>query len=525
MSGPTPPNGQSVLIIGAGPTGLVLALCLTHLGIKLRIIDKTSEPGTTSRALGVHARTLEFYRQLGIDSDVVAEGIRTAGVNLWVNGSKAARIPLGQMGEGQTAFPYLLIYPQDVHEKLLVEKLGQAGVQVERSTELVRLDPQAECVRAVLRKRDGSEETLEATYLAGCDGASSTVRHALTTSFPGGTYAHLFYVADVEASGPPTDTEVHIDLEDADFLAVFPLTRKGHVRVIGSVRDDIAGNRDKLVFDDVRGKPIEHLKLQVTKENWFSTYRVHHRVAESFRQGRMFLLGDAAHVHSPVGAQGMNTGIGDAVNLSWKLASVLTGSAPESILDTYELERIAFARRLVSTTDRIFALVTNRSALAARLRTTLMPFLVPRLVAITRFRRGLFRVFSQIGIRYRKSPLSVGSVGSVHGGDRIPWYRMQSGADNHASLSGLRWRVHVYGDVPEGIQAACAALNLPLDQFAWEPGMRDAGLLPGGVYILRPDGYVGLAETRCTLLRLSAYFRERSLAPPLQDAPAAPQSV
>ncbi len=512
-------TGQCVLIVGAGPTGLVLALSLNRLGVRVRVIDKVREPGTTSRALGVHARTLEFYRQLGIADEVVAKGVKAAGVNLWVKGSQVARVPLSQIGEGQTAFPYILMYPQDIHERFLIGKLAEVGVTIERSTELLRLKQTDRQVRAILRLPDGSEETFDAAYLAGCDGASSTVRRALTAEFPGGTYTHLFYVADVEASGPSANSEVHVDLEDADFLAVFPLAQKGHVRVIGSVRDDLAGQRNALTFDDVRGKSIRNLKLEILAENWFSTYRVHHRVAQHFRQGRVFLLGDAAHVHSPVGAQGMNTGIGDAVNLSWKLASVLNGSSDEAILDTFELERIGFARRLVATTDRIFSLVTNRSALAAWMRTAVLPVLLPRLVSVAHFRRALFRTMSQIGIHYRKGAISAGSAGAVHGGDRLPWLRLASGEDNFASIAGAVWRVHVYGDPLDGIQDACAEMGLPLTHFRWEAGMRAAGIARGGLYLLRPDSYVALAAIRCTPARLRGYFVKRNLRVPLPLAP------
>ncbi len=497
------------MIVGAGPTGLVLALCLAHLGVRVRIIDKTDKPGTTSRALGVHARTLEFYRQLGIAEAVVASGIKAGGVNLWVKGAKAARLPLLEIGRGQTAFPFVLMYPQDEHEKLLIGKLAEQGVHVERSTELLRFVQHDDRVRAVLKRPDGAEEAFEGAFLAGCDGASSTVRQVLTVQFPGGTYSHIFYVADVEASGAPTDNELHIDLEEADFLGVFPLTRKGHVRVIGSVRDEDAGQRDRLTFDDVRGQALRNLKLEVSRENWFSTYHVHHRVAQKFREGRVFLLGDAAHVHSPVGAQGMNTGIGDAVNLSWKLAAVVTGTATEAILDSYESERMGFAKRLVATTDRAFSFVTNRSALAARMRTRVLPFILPRVFAIRWFGRFMFRTLSQIGIRYRGSALSAGSAGGVHGGDRLPWFNPPNGEDNHASLSGLAWNVHVYGEPPAGIEEACGELNLPLRVFAWRLEMKDAALAAGAVYLVRPDGYVALADARCTPRRLRRYFEER----------------
>jgi 2-polyprenyl-6-methoxyphenol hydroxylase-like FAD-dependent oxidoreductase len=175
----------------------------------------------------------------------------------------------------------------------------------------------------------------------------SIVRETMGTGFPGGTYRHLFYVADVQARGPVINGELHADLEKADFLAVFPLAGEGHARLTGTVRHERAEHADTLKFEDVSPRIIENLKVEVEKVNWFSTYRVHHRVTERFRKGRAFLLGDAAHIHSPAGGQGMNTGIGDAINLAWKLKAGLKSGAPDMLLDTYETERIAFARRLV----------------------------------------------------------------------------------------------------------------------------------------------------------------------------------
>lgn len=516
MASGSQPSETSVLIAGAGPTGLVLALCLARLGVRVRIFDKAAEAGTTSRALGVHARTLEFYRQLGFADEVVASGIKASAVNLWVRGARAARIAIATMGEGQTAFPYILMYPQDEHERLLIRKLKESGVEVERSVELVACSEDGEGMRAELKLANGTKEEVACAYLAGCDGASSFVRQTLKMPFPGGTYSHIFYVADVEATGAAADMEVHIDLEDADFLAVFPMTRPGHVRVIGSVPDDLAGQREKLRFGDVRGKALQNLKLEVTRENWFSTYRVHHRVVEHFRQGRAFLLGDAAHLHSPLGAQGMNTGIGDAVNLSWKLAAVLKGDAPDSLLDTFELERIAFARRLVSTTDTAFTFATNRGAVIAFLRRTLLPILLPRLVAVSAFGRYVFRTLSQIGIRYRNSSLSSGSVGEVHGGDRLPWFGFANGSDTFAALKGLAWSVHMYGDLPPGVKEGCEALKLPLQQFDWNHGMGSVGLVQGALYLVRPDGYIAMVDGEARPSKLSEYLGSRNLLGAIQ---------
>jgi 2-polyprenyl-6-methoxyphenol hydroxylase-like FAD-dependent oxidoreductase len=500
------------LIVGAGPTGLVLALWLSQLGVGVRIIDRASEPGTTSRALAVQARTLEFYRQLGIADSVIAGGVKVPALNLWVKGEPAVRVPLQRMGEGMSPYPFPLVFPQDDHERLLIERLEALGVKVERRTELVGFDQDEKSVRATLKRPDGSEEICDASYLAGCDGASSTVREKLAIGFPGGTYAGLFYVADVEASGPAIDQELHIDLEDADFVLLFPMKGKGRVRLVGNVREVPDGEQSGLTFDDVRGRAIEHLKLNLGKMNWFSTYRVHHRVALRFRDERAFLLGDAAHIHSPAGGQGMNTGIGDAVNLAWKLAAVLNGSAAISLLDSYEPERIGFARRLVATTDRVFMIVTRQGLLARFIRTRLVPLLAPLVFRLPPLRQFLFRTISQLGIDYRDSALSRGAAGSIRGGDRLPWVEIAPGRDNFAPLASLAWQVHVYGHQRPGVIEACAELWLPMHEFAWEPGMRRTGLRNSALYLIRPDGYVGLADSRADPHELRRYFEERGLS-------------
>src|SRR2546423_10233236 len=463
---------EVVLIAGAGPTGLVLAIWLTKLGVKVRIIDKTAEPGTTSRALAVQARTLEFYHQVGIDDAVIAGGVKVENLNLWVKGRRAARIPLQRIGEGLTPYAFALVFPQDAHERLLIQKLGELGVRIERETELLRFSQSDAGVTATLRRSDGSEEICDAVYLAGCDGAASTVRQQLAIGFPGGTYTGLFYVADVDGIGEPVDDGLHADIEDADFILLFPLKGQRHLRLVGTVRDLPAGDHGTLTFDDVRGKAFEHLKLNVGKVNWFSTYRVHHRVALRFRDRRAFLLGDAAHIHSPVGGQGMNTGIGDAVNLAWKIAAVLKDSPAENLLDTYEPERIRFARRLVATTDRACTLVTRRGGIARFVRTRIVPLVVPIAFRIRAMRQLLFRTVSQTMVNYRESALSEGMAGKVRGGDRLPWVDLGLGTDNFAALTSVAWQVHLYGEEGSGkreegrgLREMCTELRLPLHVF------------------------------------------------------------
>ena len=506
---------SDVLIIGAGPTGLVLALWLTKLGAKVRIIDKTAEPGTTSRALAVQARTLELYRQLDLAEAVVARGHRVPAVNLWVKGESAARLSFENVGSGLTPYAFLQIFPQDQHERLLVERLEALDVTVERRTELISFAQEETRVIARLRGPDGHEVDCQANYIAGCDGARSIVRETIGTGFPGGTYRQIFYVADVEATGPALNGELHADLDEADFLAVFPLAGQGRARLIGTVRDERADRADTLTFEDISDRAINHLKVGVKKVNWFSTYHVHHRVTQHFREGRAFLLGDAAHIHSPAGGQGMNTGIGDAINLAWKLAAVLAGRAGDNLLDSYEAERIGFARRLVATTDRAFSFVTAEGRIADVVRTRVAPVLIPMALAFAPVREFMFRTVSQVTLNYRRGPLSRGAAGHVHGGDRLPWAPVD-GVDNFQTLTTMDWQVHVYGSASAELAAWCAAQNVPLHLFDWRSEYEVAGLARDALYLLRPDSYVALADGSGAPNSLDRYFRDHriQLAPP-----------
>lgn len=482
-----------VLICGAGPTGLVLALRLVHSGVRVRIVDAAAEPGTTSRALVVHARTLEFYRQMGLAEAFLVEGLRFATVNLWVRGRQVGHVAFGELGKGISAYPFMTVCAQDRHERFLIEHLERTGVAVERRTALVEFEQAHDRVRARLKLPSGEVETCEAAYLAGCDGAHSRVREILGVGFPGGTYSHVFYVADVDASGPVMNEELHVALDDADFLGIFPLKGGRTGRLIGTVPAEDESARASLRWEDVGRHVAERMGIEVERVNWFSTYRVHHRVARRFQKGRVFLCGDAAHIHSPVGAQGMNTGIGDGVNLAWKLSNVLQGVAAPGLLDSYEPERIAFAQRLVGTTDRAFVIATSPGRLARFIRVHLVPRVLPRVARFTAVQRFMFRTLSQTALSYRGTALAAGSVGSVHGGDRLPWVHTSAG-DNFAVMDGRRWQVHVYGVAEPGLAAACQKLSLPLHVFEWRPAMRQVGLTPNALYLVRPDGHVALAD-------------------------------
>ncbi|MDK1493128.1 FAD-dependent monooxygenase [Sinorhizobium sp. 7-81] len=479
-----------VLIVGAGPTGLVLALWLRRCGVDLRIIDKASGPGETSRAIAVQARTLEFYRQLGIVDDVLAAGIRVERLAVRTPSGVAATLKLGDFGAGLSRYPFAFALPQDIHERILVRHLEKAGVAVERRAELMSFEQDAAAVTATVVK-DGASEVIRAAYLCGADGASSTVRHGLKLGFPGGTYEQSFYVADVEVEGVIARDGLNVCLDTHGFAIVLPVRQSGSVRLIGIVPAENAAE-EKITFETIRVEVERITGVAVKAVNWFSTYRLHHRVAERFRVGRVFIAGDAGHIHSPAGGQGMNTGIGDAVNLGWKLAAVLGRRADARLIDSYEPERIAFARRLVASTDRAFRVLTSRSVLAGLWRRYLMPRTIALLVATPAGARFAFRTVSQIGITYRDAAISRGGAGRVRGGDRLPYVEALSG-DNFAPLSSLDWQVHVYGAASPAFRAALAPTGIPVHAFPFTPAAAEAGLSRDAAYLLRPDGHVAVA--------------------------------
>lgn len=500
-----------VLIAGAGPTGMVLALSLAKQGARVCIVDRADEPGTTSRAMAVQARTLELYRPLGLADEVAAAGRPNACINLWVRGKRRARLSLRDAGARLTPYPYVLIYPQDAHERLLVRHLEAAGVSVWRRTELAGFEEKDDHVLAHLRRADGAALDIEARYLAGCDGAHSLVRRELGTGFGGGTYDHIFYVADVQSRGPAANGEIHLSLETADFVIFLGYDDHGRGRLVGTIRDDrgnAAAGTDAagaIGFQDVSHRAMASLGLEVEQVHWFSTYRVHHRVTEHYRKGRAFLLGDAAHVHSPAGGQGMNTGIGDAINLGWKLAAVVRGDARDNLLDTYEKERIAFARKLVDTTDRLFSFVTAENGVADFLRTRIAPVFASAAYGIGPVRETIFRILSQTTISYHDSPLSSGVAGRVHGGDRLPWV-VHGEVDNYAPPARIDWQVHVYGQAYPDLRAWCDRHGMILREFDWGPGHEQAGLCRNAGYLVRPDGYVALCDPGASAQALEDYF-------------------
>jgi 2-polyprenyl-6-methoxyphenol hydroxylase-like FAD-dependent oxidoreductase len=442
---------------------------------------------------------------------------------MWAQGRRAARVPLGDIGRDLSPYPFLLILGQDDNERLLGEALRNWGMAVQWSTELVGLAPEADQVIAKLKQPDGTIREVTAAWVAGCDGARSAVRELSGIAFHGAPYEHVFFVADTQMTGPMVPDELNVYLWREGFHLFFPMRGTDHWRVVGIVPPALRG-KDDLTLDEVipsiRKEAGSGLSLQGC--SWFSTYRIHHRRAERFRDRRCFLLGDAAHVHSPVGAQGMNTGLQDAYNLGWKLALVISGGADAALLDSYEDERIPVAQRLLRTTDRAFSLIVSPGRLAGLFRTRVLAKILALAMSFERIRRLAFRTISQIGIRYRDSPLSETLPAlpdaAPRAGDRFPWLRLKLSANSPAEdlfrrLDDTRFALIVIGQPapPGGVPGLGDLLRthvVPADP-ANDRELARAQIPRPAFYLLRPDGHVGLSGIRLEAATVTRYVSER----------------
>ncbi|EMY32896.1 putative FAD-dependent monooxygenase [Arthrobacter crystallopoietes BAB-32] len=367
-----------VLVVGAGPTGLMLANWLLKLGVRTVLADAKSGPTRESRALGLQARSLEIYDQLGVADTVQAESTLARRLYLGYESKVFGMLPLGRFARGLTPYEGITFYEQSKNEALLADNLATLGGSVLWHHRLTALDdePGGQGVNAVLTGPDG-DLAVRARYCVGTDGGSSTVRTLRGIPFEGVTNPASFFVADATQVRGLSHDGVNIRPGTEDFLLGFPMVGDAHIRLIGTVPDTTPAPAPGENNDDGAGTAVVNVTEAEVRERlarvysvtygastWFSTYRVHHRVAARFRDGPVFLAGDAAHVHSPVGAQGMNTGLQDAHNLAFKLADVLQGRAGDRYLDRYEAERRPVAHRLVTTTDRVFGFITSTNPAA-----------------------------------------------------------------------------------------------------------------------------------------------------------------
>lgn len=358
------PSETEVCIVGAGPTGLALATCLALHGTPFVLVERLERPQPASRAAAVHARTLEVLEPLGVTDTMVAAGRPIATVGLHDRDTTLMRIDFGLI---QSRYRYILTLPQDRTEAILTERLGALGGGIARGQEAVALDQDASGVTVTVREAAGSTRSVRARYVVGADGFHSLVRQQAGIGFSPGTYAESFILADVHMDFPWGSDALRLFLAPSGMLLVAPFSET-RFRIVATVdqapeHPDIP---DVQAIMDERGPRSS--KARIWDLVWSSRFRIHHGVAERYRAGRAFLAGDAAHVHSPAGGQGMNTGIQDAIVLGDRLAAVIAGRRPETELDLYERERRPVAERVVRMTDQMTRMGTLGNPIGQRLR-------------------------------------------------------------------------------------------------------------------------------------------------------------
>ncbi len=513
-------NKVDVLIAGAGPTGLTAATILARYGVNFRIIDKNAEAAKKSKALGVQARTLELWDKLGLAEGAVERGQPLKALNLITRETLGAGgkpfMALGRDGKDVSPYPYVLIHEQNKTERMLLDDLaGQTGPKgaygVERNTEIVGLEQTSGNVSVTLRHEDGAEEVLQARYLIAADGASSFVRRALDLEFDGATYADSLFVADVDMTWPLDRDKFYAQVPRQGMLAFFPMRGDGYrdnrYRITGRV-PKAWEDKEELTGDDVQRLLDDHsvVKAKINDAGWVSKYRIHRRMTKQFRVGNIFLAGDAAHIHSPAGGQGMNTGIQDAWNIAWKLALVVKGQADETLLNSYEPERIPVAKAVLNGSDKGFSFIGSPNYVFHLLRSALLPRL-RSLASRKSVGKAIFKFLSQTWIGYRKSPAVGGdkNVEQAQPGDRAPYAHFTTGERVGESIfSRLRGVDHHLllfvgqGTDVEGERArAKAHLNdyeVTTQVHIIEPEqsvLRDRyGVGAPTAFLIRPDGHI-----------------------------------
>ncbi|CAN7436167.1 FAD-dependent oxidoreductase [Trinickia sp. LjRoot230] len=546
-------NEQPVLIVGAGPTGLAAAMSLARARVAVRLIDRAPRPARSSRAIGIQARTLELFEQHRVVEPFLAHGHRLRAVSLFSNGHRLARLDFDPL---QTRYPYLLCLDQTVTERILTEHLATFGVEPERGVELVRLTQGASRVEVDLRHADGREETIHTSFVVAADGAHSTVRHLLGLSFAGKTFEQTFMLADLRIDSDLPDDEFHL-FASGDGLAAILSMGDGRHRFIADHPSPVDGEQapqrdassavdnaqasDETPLDALPDPPLAlfrqvaeqriHRRLTLSGLEWSSYFRLNSRMVERLRVQRVFLAGDAAHVHSPAGAQGMNTGMQEAFNLGWKLARALAGRGPEQLLDSYQRERHPIERDVLRQTSFITQLAEAERGPLKLLRERAMPMLA----AFGPLRDAARLMVSELSIQYRRSPLTLERVldGGPRAGERAPdaLVRVIDGPLGRAPGTGCIFDLHDpaffslfllvgfpsdsdAGLDPTGVLTASSVASDPqLDQLAStiEATLRGAvriwrvtdamdgkrasltqayGRTRPAFYLVRPDGYI-----------------------------------
>ncbi|MEE6135491.1 FAD-dependent monooxygenase [Mycobacterium sp. 050128] len=507
-----------VLVVGAGPVGLVAGCELARRGIRVRVIDKLAAPTDQSRAIAVHSRSLDMYSRMGIIDEMVSTGVKATAMRMYAGSSRLFHVPLSVV---DSAFPFSLVTAQTETERVLTEYLESLGVTIERGVELVALKQDDAGAHLTLRHADGVTELLTTPWVIGADGARSTVRKLVGTKLAGSFVGERFLLGDVDAEHQLDRDSMYTFFAPDGPVVVLPM-REGRMRFLAEIHDapgaplNLHPTQDELqtILDQRVGG------IHLLTSHWLTSFEVHHARVPAYRWGRVFLAGDAAHIHSPAGGQGMNTGMQDAFNLAWKLAAVLNGEAGERLLDSYEAERLPVAHKVISFTDRLTRVGTLSGV--PRVIRNLIVKTLSHIPAISRF---VANVVEEIDIGYRDSPIAVGQPvkrAKAVAGDHLPHVVDETVQKQLSAVCGAQNTGHTVVTVAHGhvapaagegeLQVLVTDADTPVagyDAVIADPkGLvaQRLGLTAGGRVVVRPDGYLGAVAALADTATIADYF-------------------
>jgi 2-polyprenyl-6-methoxyphenol hydroxylase-like FAD-dependent oxidoreductase len=471
---------KPVLIIGAGPVGMTLASELARFGVPIRIVDKAAQRTDKSKALVIWSRTLELLDRGGGAAPFVDAGFKALAVNFFAGDKVVGRVSM----EGvNTQYSFGLMLPQSETERLLEERLQRLGVAVERRVELIRFESGSAGVGATLRDADGREETVSADWMVGCDGAHSAVRHGLNAPFAGETMNSDWILADIHMTGYPCpDSEVSVYWHRDGAFVIFPIS-PGRYRVIADQPPSGAEHPPTPTLEQVQAIMNQRGPGGLTASDpiWLAGFRINGRKVARYRWGRIFLAGDAAHVHSPAGGQGMNTGMQDAFNLAWKLALVIRGMCAEHLLESYSPERSAVGDEVLKAAGRLTAVGTLRNPVAQTIRNLVGHVML----GLGPIQHTFAQNMTEVSIGYPHSPLN---GPSLSGTLPRPGERVAPIAGEKPVGSGGTPRFALYAEETPASAELVRKFPSLLDSAVRRP------LAKGAILLVRPDGYAACSS-------------------------------